>query len=104
MRGGKSQTCLLTLHHDVLTLSNMVRTQIQLTEQQTRRLRAEARERGLSLAEIIRRYVEKGLSEQTPNRAALYDRAARVVGRFRDRRGARDVSSKHDRYLDEAYE
>lgn len=79
----------------------MVRTQIQLTEQQARRLRAEARERGLSLAEIIRRYVKKGLSEETPNRAALYKR---VVGRFRDRRGARDISSKHDRYLDEAYE
>jgi hypothetical protein len=82
----------------------MVRTQIQLTEQQSRRLRAEARERGLSLAEMIRRYVEKGLSEEAPDRVALYQRAARVVGRFRDRRGARDVSSRHDRYLDEAFE
>jgi hypothetical protein len=82
----------------------MVRTQIQLTEQQARRLRAEARERGLSLAEMIRRYVDKGLSEESPDRAALYDRAARVVGRFRDRRGARDVSGKHDHYLDDAFE
>jgi len=82
----------------------MVRTQIQLTEQQARRLRAQARERGVSLAEIIRRCVEKALAEETPNRAALYERAARVVGRFRDRRGARDISAKHDRYLDEAYE
>jgi hypothetical protein len=82
----------------------MVRTQIQLTDQQARRLRAQARDRGVSLAEIIRRYVEKGLTEDTPDRAALYDRAARVVGRFRDRRGARDVSSKHDRYLVKAFE
>ena len=82
----------------------MVRTQIQLTEQQARRLRLRARERGLSLAEVIRRYVEKGLSEEAPNRGALYERAASVVGRFRDRRGARDVSSRHDRYLDEAFE
>jgi Ribbon-helix-helix protein, copG family len=82
----------------------MVRTQIQLTDLQARRLRAEARERGLSLAEMIRRYVEKGLSEETPDRSALYERAARVVGRFRDRRRARDVSSRHDRYLDEAFE
>ncbi|OFW06902.1 MAG: hypothetical protein A3H96_14695 [Acidobacteria bacterium RIFCSPLOWO2_02_FULL_67_36] len=82
----------------------MVRTQIQLTEQQARRLRAEAHERRVSLAEIIRRYVEKGLSDDTPVRAALYDRAARVVGRFRDRRGSRDVSTRHDRYLDEAFE
>ena len=81
----------------------MVRTQIQLTEQQARRLRGEARERGLSLAEMIRRYVDKGLLEEAPDRAALYARAAGVIGRFRDRRGARDVSAKHDRYLDAAY-
>ena len=95
----------MTLHHDVLTLVEaMVRTQIQLTEQQARRLRARARERGVSLAEMIRRYVERGLSEETPDRAALYDQAARVVGRFSDRRGARDVAAKHDQYLDEAFE
>ena len=82
----------------------MVRTQIQLTDQQARRLRVHAREQGLSLAEIIRRYVEKGLAEEKADRAALYDRAARVVGGFHDRRGARNVSSKHDRYLDEAFE
>lgn len=82
----------------------MVRTQIQLTEPQARRLRAQARERGLSLAEVIRRYVEKGLSEEQTDRGALYERAARLVGGFHDRRGARDISSKHDRYLDEAFE
>ncbi len=82
----------------------MVRTQIQLTERQARRLRAQARERGVSLAEIIRRCVEKGLAEEAPSRAVLYDRAARVIGRFPDRRGAPDISSKHDRYLCEAFE
>lgn len=81
----------------------MIRTQIQLTEQQARRLRAQARERGVSLAELIRRYVERGLAEEAPDRTALYDRAARVVGRFRDRRGARDLSRKHDRYLEDAF-
>jgi Ribbon-helix-helix protein, copG family len=40
----------------------MVRMQIRLTEQQVQRLRAQARQRGLSLAEVIRRYVEKGRS------------------------------------------
>ena len=82
----------------------MVRTQIQLTEQQARRLKAQAHEEGVSLAEMIRRYVDKGLSEAPPDRAARYARAARLVGRYRDRRGARDLSSKHDRYLDEAFE
>jgi hypothetical protein len=82
----------------------MVRTQIQLTDRQARRLRAQARDHGLSLAEVIRRCVDKALSEEMPDRAALYDRAARVVGRFRDSRGARDVSSQHDRYLEESFE
>jgi hypothetical protein len=82
----------------------MVRTQIQLTERQAHRLRAEARDRGVSLAEMVRRCVDKGLAEEGSDRAALYDRAARVVGRFPARGGTRDVSSKHDRYLDEAFE
>ena len=82
----------------------MVRTQIQLTEQQARRLRAEARDRGLSLAEVIRQYVEKGLTASAADRSDLYERAARLVGKFRDRGGARDLASDHDRHLDEAFE
>ena len=82
----------------------MVRTQIQLTEQQARRLRSQAHERGLSLAEVIRRYVEKGLAEESPDRSVLYERAAGLVGKYRDRRRARDLSAKHDDYLGEAFE
>ncbi|MGH9411643.1 MAG: ribbon-helix-helix protein, CopG family [Vicinamibacterales bacterium] len=82
----------------------MVRTQIQLTDQQARRLRVQARDQGISLAALIRRYVETGLSEETSDRETSYDRAARVVGRYRDKRGARDVSSRHDAYLDDAFE
>ena len=40
---------------------------------------------------------------EAPDRAALYERAARLVGTCRDRAGKRDVSAKHDRYLDEAF-
>jgi hypothetical protein len=36
--------------------AGVVRTQIRLTERQAHQLRGQARERGLSLAEIIRRY------------------------------------------------
>lgn len=82
----------------------MVRTQIQLPEELLRRLRAEAQDHKVSVAELIRRYVERGLSDQATNRAALYARAARLVGRFSDRHGAQDVSTAHDRYLDEAFE
>lgn len=82
----------------------MIRTQIQLTEHQARRLRAEAHDRGVSLAEVIRRCVDKGLADEGPDRAARYARAAGVIGRFHDRRGTHDVSARHDRYLDEAFE
>ena len=82
----------------------MIRTQIQLTERQARVLRASARQRGVSLAEMIRRCVDRGLAEGAPGRSELYARAAQAVGRFRDRRGARDLARNHDRYLDREFE
>lgn len=82
----------------------MIRTQIQLTEAQARKLRLAARREGISLAEAIRRLVERGLLEEEAGRSRLYARAAEVVGRYRDRRGARDVAAKHDDYLEEAFE
>jgi hypothetical protein len=82
----------------------MLRTQIQLTETQARKLRARAREDGVSLAEVIRRFVDLGLTAQPATRARLYERAAQAIGRFPDRRGARNLARDHDRHLDEAYE
>ncbi len=82
----------------------MIRTQIQLTEQQARRLRAEARAKGVSLAELIRRLVDEGLAGEKVDRTELYAKATRVVGRFPDRRGAKDLAREHDRYLEEALE
>lgn len=81
----------------------MIRTQIQLTQEQARRLRVRAQEQGESLAGIIRTFVQKGLEEETPNRDELYKRAAGLAGRFRDSRGARDLSGNHDRYLSGAF-
>ncbi len=82
----------------------MVRTQIQLTERQARRLRAEARQQGVSIAEMIRRLVDRGLAEEASGRVRLYEQAAKIVGRFPDRRGATELAREHDRYLDEALE
>jgi len=82
----------------------MVRTQIQLTEAQARKLRARAREDGLSLAETIRRFVDRGLAEETSERIDRYARAARVIGRFPDQKGARDLARRHDDYLEEAFD
>ncbi len=82
----------------------MVRTQIQLTEQQIRKLRARARERGLSLAEVIRRCVDSALSNEVHDRAKLYERAGRIIGCFPDKKGATDLAREHDRYLEKAFE
>lgn len=81
----------------------MVRTQIQLTEGQARKLRKRAREQGISLAEAIRRCVDHELANSSPDLAALYKQAQKLVGVYRDREGAGDVAVNHDRYLDEAY-
>jgi hypothetical protein len=81
----------------------MIRTQIQLTEEQVRKLRRVARAQGLSMAEAIRRLIDKGIEDELPDRRALYARASRWIGAFRDAAGASDVSEAHDRYLDGAY-
>lgn len=81
----------------------MVRTQIQLTEEQSRAVRNAAERRGVSMAEIIRRCIDRGLTEEGSSLAERYARARTVIGAFRDREGATDVSEEHDAYLDSAY-
>lgn len=82
----------------------MIRTQIQLTEKQSRKIRALARERRVSLAEAIRQCIDVSLVEGGRDRAALFEGAARLVGAFKDRSGASDLSSRHDRHLAKAFE
>jgi Ribbon-helix-helix protein, copG family len=80
----------------------MVRTQIQLTEDQMMRLRLASAERGVSIAALIRDAVDRALAEDL--RAGDWERALSVVGKYRDIEGATDVSTKHDDYLADAYE
>jgi predicted DNA-binding protein len=78
----------------------MVRTQIQLTEDQSRRLKAVSARRGVSVAELIRQAVDAGLSrEHDRSPDELYERALNAAGRFRS--GERDISARHDFYLAE---
>ena len=78
----------------------MVRTQIQLTDEQSRRLKAASVRRGVSVAELIRRGVEELLSHESDRSTAeLYERARKAAGSFRS--GYRDVSVRHDEYLAE---
>jgi hypothetical protein len=81
----------------------MLRTQIQLTEQQAAFLKARAAAEGVSMAELIRKYIdlaqESALIPEASNRR---QRAASVAGRFRSGRG--DIAQNHDEYLSEAYD
>ncbi len=76
----------------------MVRTQVQLTEEQARALRRAASERGISMAAVIRDLLEQALS--TPQ-AGRVTRARGAIGRFSS--GVRTVSREHDRELERAF-
>ena len=79
----------------------MVRTQIQLTEEQAAKLKRIAAKRGVSMAEVIREAVET--IPDRDDRAERWARALAVAGIGHDRDGATDVSVRHDDYLAEAY-
>jgi hypothetical protein len=83
----------------------MVRTQIQLTSDQHRRLKKWAQQRGISLSEAIRRFVADRLEAEqaAPTRETLVREAMTAVGAYRDPSGATDVAREHDRHLGDAY-
>jgi len=80
----------------------MIRTQVQLTEKQSKALRHIALHEGVSMAEIIRRAVEKVVdSEYLPDKEELKQRALAAVGSLHS--DIKDLSTKHDYYLEEIY-
>ena len=80
----------------------MIRTQIQLTDEQYNSLREHARDRGVSMAEIIREGVQLYLRQSNfASMEVRKRRALEVCGKFRS--GLGDLAEEHDRYLDEAY-
>ncbi|MBI5015778.1 MAG: ribbon-helix-helix protein, CopG family [Deltaproteobacteria bacterium] len=81
----------------------MVRTQIQLEEEQAARIRRAAADRHVSVAELIRRSVDLYLSSmpRIVSREDQKERAIRAAGRFRS--GVTDLGEAHDQYLEEAF-
>ena len=80
----------------------MIRTQVQLREDQVRALKELAAARSVSVAELIRQSVDALIrSSRGVDEAERRRRAIAAAGRFRS--GAPDVSSEHDRYLAEAF-
>jgi len=80
----------------------MVRTQVQLTERQAKALKKLALSRHLSIAEIIRQAVDTMIrSNIVVDAEERRKRALDAAGRFRS--GLRDLSTEHDKYLEEAF-
>jgi hypothetical protein len=79
----------------------MIRTQIQLTDDQARRLKRLAAERGVSMATLVREGVERVLADDGSE--ATHRRALSLVGAFHGGAGEK-VSEQHDRYLGKALE
>ncbi|MBI1878607.1 MAG: ribbon-helix-helix domain-containing protein [Chloroflexi bacterium] len=80
----------------------MVRTQIQLTEEQSQTLKAIAQEQGVSIAELIRQSIDRFIrSRNQPTLDERRQRALSIVGIASS--GVPDLATEHDRYLAEAY-
>ena len=85
----------------------MVRTMIQLTEEQMKALKALAKARKTSVAKLVRESVTFYVAAST--QVSLKERRKRaqairsVAGKYRDIHRAKDVSVNHDRYLEDAF-
>jgi len=79
----------------------MVRTQVQLTDEQYHALREFSRSREESIASLVRRAVDQLLLTRRPERSALYRQARSVVGKYSTKHP--DISVEHDRYLEESF-
>ena len=78
----------------------MIRTQVQLTESQVRRLREHARRSGISVVEAIRRCVDQSLAG-ADEREPGWRRMLAVAGAFAD--PCTDVSEQHNELLADAF-
>jgi Arc/MetJ-type ribon-helix-helix transcriptional regulator len=81
----------------------MVRTQVQLPEEDLRELRRLAKEQHVSVSAMIRRGVKRVIEEQgKPTRRELMERALEVAGKYPSE--VRDLGRRHDEFAAEAYE
>ena len=81
----------------------MVRTQIQLTQEQSRYLKHLAVNRGVAVAELIRQSIDMLIKTRTEvDEKERVKRAINAAGRYKS--GKRDVSVNHDKYLLETFD
>ena len=79
----------------------MLRTQIQLEEEQMEWLRAKARAMGISVSQLIREGIKFYRTHQEQLPRDRKRKALEAAGRFSS--DTSDVSARHDDYLAEAY-
>ena len=79
----------------------MLRTQIQLEEDQMEWLRAKAKERRVSVSHLIREGVEFYRTHEERLPVDKKKKAFSAVGRYAS--GVSDISEKHDDYLAKAF-
>ena len=80
----------------------MIRTQIQLTDEQAARVKRIARRRGVSMATVVRDAVDRLEDGSDAQQAQAWARFRAAVGAFHG--GDGDVSGRHDEALVAAYE
>lgn len=80
----------------------VIRTQIQLTEEQAHELKRMAAMRGLSMAELIRQSVDQFIQTSAqPTHQEKVLRLMEVAGKYAA--SITDLAENHDDYLDEIY-
>ncbi len=80
----------------------MIRTQIQLTEAQAKRLQELAARQGVSMAELIRRSVDNYIKNYSGwARQDLIERAKEAAGKYQT--AETDLAKNHDTYLAEDF-
>lgn len=78
-----------------------MRTQIQLTEHQVRKLKELSLSSHESVAALIRKAIDQFVVTGKPDRSTLYRQAGSIVGKYKAEKS--DISVKHNRYLEEAF-
>lgn len=79
----------------------MIRTQIQITKEQSNKLKRLASRQGVSVAELIRNSIDKMISASNlPDQDAMRRKAIEAAGKLT---GPNNLSVDHDIFLEEAY-
>lgn len=85
----------------------MVRMMVQLTEDQVKALKEMAKSRKIPVAKLVREsvahYVASSAKISAQERRKRADAIRSIAGKYRDVQRAGDLSTNHDKYLEDAF-